>query len=159
MSFRKENLFFHTSAALLLVTASAKLYSATGSAGIFRHADVLVHINVRLLMIGVALMELAVAGFLARNRDDLTRATVLLWLSGNFMIYRFANHAMGITYCPCLGTVGQNLPISHARLDFLLDALVLYWFLGSGYLVWRVWAFKQEAAVEAMVAARQQSGA
>lgn len=82
--------FFKCSAVLLLATAATKLYSASGQAKILWQIDRVLHLNFRVLMVGAALLEMAIAGFLWQSRDDALRALALLWLSGNFIFYRFA---------------------------------------------------------------------
>jgi len=154
MRFNREEWFFNSAAMLLILTAVAKFCSAAGTAKILLQQDQLLHVNIRLLMLGAAASECAIAFFLLRSRHELKRALALFWLSGNFMAYRFANQALGIHYCPCLGTLAQNLPLTQARLDLILTVLVIYWFLGSSYILWRAWVQAQEAAVEAQMKER-----
>ena len=153
----RERLFWWSSGVLLLLTAAAKLYSSTGSTRILAAQDQLLHVNTRLLMIGVAVLEIEVALYLLMGSNVLLRAVTLFGLSSNFMVYRLGNAWLGIKYCPCLGTVGQRLPLTQAHLNLVLTGLVLYWFVGSSYILWRAWAAHQDAEVAALTAARLNS--
>ena len=53
----RESVFWWSSGILLLLTAILKLYSATGMVRILSAQDQLLHVNTRLLMIGVAVLE------------------------------------------------------------------------------------------------------
>ena len=57
----RERLFWWSSGVLLLLTAGAKMYSAVGVTRILAAQDQLLHVNTRLLMIGVAVLEIDVA--------------------------------------------------------------------------------------------------
>ena len=70
------------------------------------------------------------------------------------MVYRLGNAWLRIKYCPCLGTVGQRLPLTQAHLNLVLTGLVLYWFVGSSYILWPAWAVRQDAEVAATLADR-----
>src|SRR2546423_4648425 len=97
--------FFGAAALLLLLASAAKAYSITGTAKILSISDQYLHINNRLLMGIVAFIEAALALYLLGSRKVVNRATALVWLSSNFMFYRIAHSALGITSCPCLGTL------------------------------------------------------
>jgi hypothetical protein len=124
-------LFFIFSACFLAVTGIAKLYSATGTAKLLSQSDEFLHVNLRLLMIATGVVELLLAAYLSLGSNNRAKAIALLWLSSNFILYRFANSLLGIEYCPCLGTLGQKLPISQGNLNALLTAAVLVWLFGS----------------------------
>jgi hypothetical protein len=97
--------FFRSAAAMLFLTAAAKLYSMTGYARILAKPDQLLHVNNRLLMALMAVVEGTVAIYLLRGKQERTRALALFWLSGNFMLYSLARVALGLGYCACMGTM------------------------------------------------------
>jgi hypothetical protein len=139
MTPRIIRLFLVSVATVLFLTAAAKLYSATGTARILSLADPLLHVNNRALLITVGLLEAAIAVYLlfARNeRRHLRDATVVLWLSSNFIAYRLSIHFMGVSVCPCLGTLGSKLPLTTGFISNLLGAFVLYCFVGSVWILW-----------------------
>ena len=139
MKLKDENWFFRSAAALLVVTALAKLYSAGGSARILRIRDALLHIGYRPLMLLAALLEIAIAVFLLRSRSELKWSLVLLWLSANFIIYHFGNYLIGVHLCPCLGQLADRLPLPRGLTDVALQVLLLYWLLVGVQSVWRLW--------------------
>ncbi len=105
MRMRLYECFFRSAAAMLFLTAAAKLYSMTGYARILAKPDQLLHVNNRLLMALMAVVEGTVAIYLLRGKQERTRALALFWLSGNFMLYRLARVALGLGYCACMGTM------------------------------------------------------
>jgi hypothetical protein len=143
MNSGEENWFYKSAAALLLLTALAKLYSSGGGARVLQVQDQLLHLGYRPVMILVALVEIAVALFLLKSRGDLTRSLVLLWLSSNFIAYRLGSYLLGVHTCPCLGQLADRLPLPRGFADILLQLLVLYWFVGSLSTFWRLWGSEQ----------------
>ncbi len=139
MKLKDECWFFKSAAALLVVTAFAKLYSAGGSARILRIRDALLHVGYRPLMVLAALLEITIPVFLLRSRSELRRALALLWLSANFIIYHFGNYLIGVHLCPCLGQLADRLPLPRGLGDIALQVLLLYWLVVSVQSVWRVW--------------------
>lgn len=115
MNSRQETRFFNVSAWLLVITALAKLYSASGSARVFQVQDQLLHIGYRRLMISVALLEIVMAVFLLKSRSNLRRCVAVLWLSGNFLFYHLGNYILGVHLCPCLGRLTDSLKTHLSR--------------------------------------------
>ena len=136
---RVEKLFVRSAAALLLLTALAKLYSAFGSARILTALDPMMHLCYRQIMVGVGLVELAIGIYLFRGRSAVIKLFAVLWLSTNFVVYRMANDLMNFYVCPCLGTVGDSLHLSRKQSGSLLQILVLYLFLGSAFSLLAAW--------------------
>jgi hypothetical protein len=151
--------FFRSAAAMLLLTAFAKLYSMTGYAKILAKPDQLLLVNNRLLMAVMAVIEGMVAIYLFRGKHERTRALTLFWLSGNFMLYRLAHAALGLSYCACLGALGDNLPLSRAGLNVVLTALVLFWFFGSSYILWRDYDEREKIRFAALLKAQAEAQA
>jgi hypothetical protein len=154
MHLRFEQFFRRSAAWLLVLTAFAKLYSAAGAARILSFSDPFLHVQHRVLMVAVALLEVATAACLFSGRPKWASPLALFWLSGNFIIYRIGASAMGVSYCHCLGTLGQQLPLSQQSLNLVLTGLVLYWFFGSGYLIWRERQAVETARLAALEPAR-----
>lgn len=140
MNAKDENLFYKSAAALLLVTAMAKLYSAGGNAKLLQTQDQLLHLGYRPVIIIAALIEVAVAALLFRNRSGLRRSLLLLWLSSNLIAYRLGNYLLGIHTCACLGRLADRLPLPRGLADIVLQVLLLWWFVGSLSSFWRLWA-------------------
>jgi hypothetical protein len=145
MNTKNENWFFNLAAAMLLLTALAKLFSAGGNARVLHAQDQLLHLGYRPLMISAALLEVAVAVFLLKGRSDLRRYLVLLWLSANFISYHLGIYLLGLHTCPCLGQLADRLPLPRGLADIFLQVLVLYWFAASVNSLWRMWGSEQWA--------------
>jgi hypothetical protein len=139
MNPKTDEWFFKFSAAALLLTALAKLYSAGGSAGILKIQDELLHIGYRPLMVSAAVLEIAVAVFLLRSRSALRRSVAVLWLSANFIAYHIGDYWLGVHLCPCLGQLADRLPLPPRMADILLQVLAFYLFAGSVGALWRAW--------------------
>lgn len=158
MQTRLFKTFIYSASALLLLTAAAKLYSATGSVRILTATDPLLHATYRTIMIGMGLLEAAIAFYLLKGRSVMLKPYVIFWLSSNFMLYRFANDWLHIHLCPCLGTVESMLPFSKAQVDFFLMLVVLYMFFGSSYLLLSAWNRRLADSQAAASASGNQQG-
>lgn len=145
MNSKREKQFFYFSAAVLFLTALAKLYSSGGDSQILGLHDQLLHLGYRPLMRLAAMTEIAVAVVLLWSRSGLKRSLALLWLSGNFIVYRLGNVLMGFHTCPCLGTLTDRLTLPRGLADIVLLMLILYWLLGSLSIFWGVWGAERWA--------------
>ncbi len=145
MDVKHDTSFFRMAAVVLLCTALAKLYSATGHAKLLAERDHLLHMDYRFLMIGVSVVEILLALLLLRNRSNVKRSLALLWLSSNFLVYHLGNYLFGFSYCPCLGRLSDALPLPRGFGESMLRVLVLYWFAMSSGIFWREWGTGQWA--------------
>ncbi len=139
MRARVGKVFLVSVASMLVVTAAAKLYSATGTARILSLEDPILHMNNRLLLAVMGIIEAVLAVYLwrVRGRGDPTRPTMaVLWLASCFMVYRLGIHFMGVRVCPCLGTLSAKLPLPPAVVNGLLTGFVLYCAAGSALLLY-----------------------
>jgi hypothetical protein len=127
--------FLRSAAALLVIAAAAKLYSAAGSARILTVPDPLVHLTYRTLMIGLGALETAIAAYLVCGRHTLAKLWLVFWLSSNFLMYRCASAHLHIHMCPCLGTIAAALPLRKGEVDFLLLVFAACLFFGSAFLL------------------------
>jgi hypothetical protein len=123
--------FIYSTSALLFITGAAKLYSATGTVKILTATNPFFHLSYRSLMVGVGLVELAIAAYLLRGDSTKLKLWLVLWLSSNFIMYRVAASFLQIRPCPCLGTLQSTLPFSKDLVDFVLKLVVVYFFVGS----------------------------
>ena len=134
------SLFFYSTAALLGLTALAKFWSITGDAAALGKVDPVLHLSYGKLMLFLGLLEGTIAGYLIFGRSRLLRATAVFWLSVNFMTYRFAMDFLGISLCPCLGSLTAKLPFTKGQVESFLMWSVLYLFFGSSYILLSEWA-------------------
>jgi hypothetical protein len=130
---RTYELVFRCSAiVILVVTASAKLFSASGSAPLLDYPDPLFGLANRHLMILVGLIELGVAVGLLSALDIRRKHLLLAWLSTSFLVYRLAFYVLNPDKsCPCLGTLGEKLRLGQTTTNALLWSTVLYLLIGS----------------------------
>jgi hypothetical protein len=134
------NIYLLLVAALLVLTAGAKLFSAAGEARILATPDSLLLLSNREVLIGVGLLELAVAAFLVLGRHPQLKHLVLVWLSLNFIVYR-----VGLAWvapgkpCTCLGVITARLPLKPDTADLLLKLMIGVMLFGSVYFLLRDW--------------------
>ena len=127
-----ERLFRFSAASLLLLTACAKLFSATGHAALLEFPDPLLGIRNRELLILVGLVELAVVAGLLSGLTIRAKHLLLVWLSSNFVLYRLAFYSLNLGRpCPCLGTLTEKLHLSAHVVNWALSGVVVYLLLGS----------------------------
>ena len=120
-------LFFRSAALILAATAAAKLLSAMGSAPILSFPDEVLMVSYRAILIAAACIEIVAAAFLLLGRQTIPKLLLLSWLSSAFCCYRLANWWAGTgNYCPCIGTIYQDLHLSKTTADLLLDLVISY---------------------------------
>ena len=139
MESGQKTRFFKITTGILITTALAKLYAATGSAKVLQMEDPLLRIGYRPMIIYAGLLEIGIAAFLLKSRSDLQRALALFWLSGNFLWYHVANYFFGVHLCACLGHLTDRLPLPNALAQGVLLFLALWWFVASLNILWQDW--------------------
>jgi hypothetical protein len=133
MKNRLINLFVYTAGGLLFVTAMAKLVSAGGSAKALSLQDPLLYLSNRQVLIGVAVVELVVAGFALFGKNLFLRVSLISWLATNFLIYRIGLAWIGHAKpCGCLGTITDSLSLSPHTVNTIAK-LILIFLLVCGY--------------------------
>lgn len=126
--------FLSSIAMLLLVTGLLKLYSAGGAARILDQPDPLLLLSVRNVLVGSALLEVAVAVYLLVATHARHSLFLVLWLGISFLLY----HLLLIIIepgnpCPCLGSVAQLL--SPAAATWIPRFIIAYMIIGSAWLL------------------------
>ena len=125
--------FYGSAVVILIVTASAKLVSATGKARALALPDPLLMLTHREVLVLAGSIELLLAGYLLFGRRSWLKAPLVAWLATNFLIYRLGLMWMGVHKpCSCLGTITDALSIAPATIDLLMK-IVLAYLLASGY--------------------------
>jgi len=142
------NQLFRWSAGLLfLVTAIAKLVSASGSARILQNPDPLLGISFRTVFWIVGGIETIIALFCFFGKRRALQSGLIAWLCTNFVIYR-----LGLTWvgyhkpCSCLGNLTDALHISPETADTAMK-IVLGYLLISSYTS-LFWLWKQNRKSE-----------
>lgn len=145
---------------VLIVTSLAKLYSTTGSAKVLDIPEALLPMTIRQVIWLVGSVELLLAMYLWRGKNNLIKLIAVAWLGTNFVLYRVA--AMMLTVgkpCPCLGSITETLPLKPATLDRLLTAVVFYLFFGSLFFLFTTCPRKSRGGSAGQRAAGVQSEA
>ena len=131
-NFAFTRLFLNSVAAVLFVTASAKLVSAFGSAKILYLHDPLLSLPYRELFLWAAVLEFAVLGVLLSAVRDKVKLCLIGWAAGMFLLYRMANWILDSRApCPCLGTLTDSLRIPPGLADAVLLSLLSYMSIGT----------------------------
>jgi len=128
-----KNIFLYSSAAILLVTALAKLYSAAGTSKMLTYPDPLLHIEYKPLLLAAALFELAVVAIVLLSRHDRLKYLSIFWLSLNFALYHLGYVLLRLPQklCPCLGNLTESLHLNPASVEAVLHGIVVYLLGGS----------------------------
>jgi hypothetical protein len=122
---------------ILLLTAAAKLVTLLLGGGILQASDPLLGIPTGWVLGGAAAVELGAAVAAWRLRDKQTSCLLITMLGGQFVAYRAALAMGGFSRgCPCLGRLGEWLPISAQALDRLLWFAAFWLLLGGAMSLW-----------------------
>ncbi len=135
---RFETFFLRSGMVMLVGTAVAKLFSATGDAPVQFLPDPLLGLANRHVLIGVASVELAVAAVLGSPVAARLKYLLTAWLAANFLLYRVAFYWMNPgKVCPCLGNLTQRLGLNPNQVSWVLWGVVIYLLAGS------VWSLRR----------------
>lgn len=134
-----ESRFLQSAAALLLLTALAKGVSAFGSGRILANPDpIFWWFSNRDLLLAVAAVETLVAGLLLSKLPAAAKRGALLWLCGNFLLYRAGLWVTGAPVaCKCLGDMAERLGLSDAQASGFMLGILGYLTGGSLLFLWK----------------------
>jgi len=133
--------FFRMAAALLLVTATAKVVATSGEARVWVQPDPLFGVlSMRQSMLLAAALEIVVVMLVWRAPTALLKATLLLWIGSVFLFYRIGLWSVGFEgSCRCLGNIGDVFGISTETADWIAKGILVYLLVGSGpILLWQL---------------------
>lgn len=140
-------IFLFSAGALLLLTATAKCVSATGSSKILQNDDPIFGIPFRAMFWTAGGIEAAIALFCLFAKNLVIPASLVSWLSTTFVIYRIGLVSVGYHKpCPCLGNLTDALHIPPQTADTGMKIILAYLLIGSyGSLLW-LWTQHRRAA-------------
>jgi len=140
--------FQYSSAVLVLVTAAAKLISALGAQGILHAPDPILGVSNRVLLMSFGILELTLVAALLGSEGRWFVFLLISMLGGQFLLYRtiFALGAYS-RGCPCLGTIGEWLPMSERNIDLALWGIASWLCIGGAISCYL--SFQNVAAVQA----------
>lgn len=100
-------------AAVLVTTAVLKLPGVWGGAPILQQADPLLAISTRWVMLGSAVVELALFVLLISLRSRMISGLLLAIVGAEFLLYHVTLAWFGLSgRCPCLGMIWQWMHVS-----------------------------------------------
>jgi hypothetical protein len=124
--------FIYLTVMILLVTATAKLVSATGHARILNLRDPLLPLTSRQLLVAGAGLEFFVTALLLFGRGSGVKLAAIAWLASNFMAYRLGLVWIGVDEpCWCLGHVTDALKLSPLLVDWGMKLILALLLVGS----------------------------
>ena len=127
-----QQIFLYLAAALLLLTAMAKLVSLSGDAHVMDYPDPLLGLSNRQTLLLVAGIELVMAGCMVSRLALPLKYLCAAWLGGEFLIYRLALAVLKPgTPCKCLGTLTGQLHISERTAGWALTFIAAYLVFGA----------------------------
>ncbi len=130
--------FIFSAGILLLLTATAKIFSSYGASGILNGVDPLFHVTFRCLFRAAAVVELGIVGicFFAKNLS--LRVGLIAFIATIFVLYRLGLYWMGFGGgCSCLGNLTDTLHVSPTLADRVMKIILGYLLIGSyGTLFW-----------------------
>jgi cbb3-type cytochrome oxidase subunit 3 len=137
---RLDKLFISSSIIVLALASFAKLVSATGRAEILDFPDPLLGLANRLILYGVAFIELGVMSFLFFSRNNWLKSILIAWLSSCFILYHFGLWLLHPKkLCPCFGNLTEALHIPPQTADTSMKIILAYLLIGSYTSLFWLW--------------------
>lgn len=145
--------FFTFSAGVLFfITASAKLISASGTAGILKTSDPILHIPFRDVFWVVGACELVISLICLLTKRHLLQTVLIVWIATAFLIYRIGVSWVGYPApCHCLGNLTDALHIPPQIADTAMKIILTYLLLGSCAALCWLWKEKRKVSSLATV--------
>jgi hypothetical protein len=129
---RANRFFIHSAIIILVLTALAKLLSATGEATVLGARDPLLALTYRQVFLAVASFEIAVVFTLIFGSRQGLKIAIIGWLALNFTLYRAGLYWIGAKLpCGCLGSITSNLGITPETADLWMKWVLSYLLFGS----------------------------
>jgi hypothetical protein len=133
---RAGTIFIRSVIVILVLTALAKLISASGGTRALDAADPLLMLTHRQVFLSVGMIELAIAAFLIFSSRQSLKVPVIAWMAANFTIYRVGLFWIGAKLpCGCLGTLTGTLGITPQTADLWMNGVLGYLLAGSVLLL------------------------
>jgi hypothetical protein len=137
---RSVSIFIQSCGILFLLTAAAKLISATGEHQILSKSDPVFHVPFRHLLCVVAVAELSVAAICFFSKNRKLQAGLIAMLAMNFALYRFAVYWQGYhSACKCWGNLTDALHIPPQTADMAMKIILAYLLIGSYASLFWLW--------------------
>jgi hypothetical protein len=146
--------FLYSAAAVLLLTAAAKLISSFGHGTILQTRDPLTGFQFQDLFRIVGGTEVAVALVCIFSKRTWLPAGLVAWLSTSFLAYRIGLVAVGYHRpCSCMGNLTDALHIPPQTADTVMKIILAYLLIGSYATLFWLWRQRKKAVSSAVGAA------
>ncbi len=141
-------IFLYSATLVLLLTATAKLFSSTGNGKILLQSDPLTGLTFGNLFRIVGGVEIAVALVCIFSKRTWLAAGLVAWLATNFLLYRLGLWLIGWHKpCSCLRNLTDALHIAPQTADTAMKIILAYLLIGSyGCLFW-LWRQRKKAKI------------
>ena len=124
--------FIYSAGGLLLAAALGRFIIALGSAPVLDLPDPLLEIPLRYAVLGVGVLELAVALVCLFGKSVVRQAGLVALLATNWAVYRIGLLWLGChPQCTCLGRLTDPLHLPRGTAGYLLEYLPVYLLLAS----------------------------
>jgi hypothetical protein len=134
--------FLFSAGALLLITALAKLISASGGVHILKTSDPVLYLSFRHVFRVVGSIELVVALVCFFGKRPGLQTALVAWLATSFLLYRVGLLLVGYHKpCSCagLGNLTDALHISPQTADTAMKTILAYLLIGSYATLFWLW--------------------
>jgi hypothetical protein len=132
MKNKSIRIFILSSGSLFLLTAVAKLISATGRGKVFSNLDPVFHVSFRHLLGMAALVELVAALVCFFGKNRVLQVGLIAVLATNFTLYRLGLYWQGYyIICPCWGNLTEALHIPSHIVDTTMKIILAFLLIGS----------------------------
>jgi len=129
---RLDRVFVKSAGVLLLITASAKIFTSVfGHTPILNQHDPVLTISFRAELMGVGVLEIIIAAVCFFTERIRLQLCLIAWLASCFAIYRFGLWLLGVPFCKCLGNVPDALNLSTHTANTITIVILIYLLLGG----------------------------
>jgi hypothetical protein len=133
-------LFNISAGVIFLVTGIAKVLSVFGNTQDLVLLDPIFGIEFRKVMLSVGLAEIILAIICLRQSKQMVALSLTAWMSVNYLLYHIGAHVLHWRRpCICMGYLSEGLHLPPWFSEWLSEALVLYLFACSCYLLFCNW--------------------
>lgn len=124
--------FIYSAVGILLVSAFAKIVSASGDSHALDSSDPIFPVSYRQLLLSVGFLELAVCAVCLFSGRMKLALSLIAWLASNFLLYHVGLWLMGWSGpCNCLGNLTGAIHLSSKTVETITRFLSIYLFAGS----------------------------
>ncbi len=117
---------------ILLITGLLKIISSFGDSILLMINDPIIPIKNRYIFLSVGTLEIIISLVCLLSRNILLQASLILWLSLNFVFYRIGLYMVGYHKpCKCLGNIVNVLNLNDEAADLWMKFIIVYMLLGS----------------------------